>query len=92
MTRHALLPAGALLVLALSTAPLVPSALADGSVTIQEVDEQGNPIGKDAAPQATQGSVQIQELDDQGRPASPPRVPDRGADPSPDTRGWSARS
>jgi mono/diheme cytochrome c family protein len=63
-----------LLILALSTAPLVPSALADGSVTIQEVDEQGNPIGKDAAPQATQGSVQIQEVDDQGRPTSPPRV------------------
>ena len=55
MTRHALLLAGALLVLALSTAPLVPFALADGSVTIQEVDEQGNPIGKDAAPRATQG-------------------------------------
>jgi hypothetical protein len=75
MIRHALLPAGALLlVVALSTSPLVSAALADGSVTIQEVDEQGNPIGKDAAPRATQGSVQIQELDDQGRPTAPPRV------------------
>jgi len=72
MTRHALLVAGALFVFALSTA--VPVALADGTVEIQEVDENGNPIGKDAAPQSGAGSVQIQELDDQGRPVAPPRV------------------
>src|SRR5262245_9740746 len=72
MTRHALLVAGALFVFALST--VVPAALADGTVEIQEVDENGNPIGKDAAPQATSGSVQIQELDDHGRPVAPPRV------------------
>jgi len=73
MTRLALLPAGALLcVFALSTP--VPSAHADGTVAIQEVDENGNPIGKDAAPEAASGSVQIQELDDHGRPVAPPRV------------------
>src|SRR5262245_17687409 len=72
MTRHALLVAGALFVLALSTA--VPASLADGTVEIQEVDEYGNPIGKDAAHQAGSGSVQIQDLYDHGRPVAPPHV------------------
>ena len=76
MTRHASLPMGAaalLLGLALVTAPLpsLRAARADGTVEIQEVDENGQPLHKaDDATQAGSGSVQIQELDDQGRAVS----------------------